>query len=219
MPLTQPYMKKCTRIAPLMVLSALFFVMSVISCGKDGGTGPAGPAGTDGTDGTTGPAGPTGPQGPAGPQGPKGEDGTGSGTVIYSEWLDVAYLPDTIHTAGGGIDTVGYYATINAPKLTLALLNTAEVKVYLNGNTAADPVIYPLPYHGSNGLNIQVSAHEQTISLESNGDISTHTDNSTGRKYQQYRYVIIPGTTQARSAVSVDWSDYNAVKAYLGLKD
>jgi hypothetical protein len=187
-------MKTRNLISPLALLSGLFFVMFMISCGKDGADGPAGPAG---------------------PAGPKGD--AGSGDVIYSAWLDVPFKADTIHLANGKIDTVGYYATIDVPKLTLALLSTADVKVYINTDETGDPLIYPLPYSAASGLNIQMVAYTQTIELYSNADVGTVIVN--GKKYQQYRYMIVPGNAQARSAAPVNWSDYTAVKAYLGLKD
>jgi hypothetical protein len=185
-------MRRFSFSTPLALLTGLFFVMFMISCGKDGKDGAVGPVG---------------------PAGPKGD----SGSVIYSAWLDVSYLPDTIHTSGGGVDTTGYYATIDAPKLTLALLNTADVKVFINTNDASDPLIYPLPYNGISGVNIEVSAYVQKIQLYSNADLSTTTTN--GKKYQQYRYMIIPGNASARNSAQVNWSDYASVKAYLGLKD
>lgn len=138
--------------------------------------------------------------------------------MIYSAWLDVAFKPDTIHTSGGGIDTIGYYAIIDAPKLTVALLGTADVKAYINSNDATDPVIHPLPYYNAfSGLTVQFTAYTQKIELYSNANVSTVT--VAGKKYQQYRYMIVPGSTSARSAAPVDWSDYNAVKKYLGLED
>lgn len=190
-------MKRPNLISPLVLLSGLFFVMFMISCGKDG---------ANGADGATGPAGPAGPKGDA-----------GSGNVIYSAWLDVPFKPDTVHLANGKIDTIGYYATIDAPKLTQALVSTADVKVFINGNDASDPVIYPLPYYATSGLNIRFSAYTQKIQLDANADMSTIT--TGGKKYQQYRYMIVPGNNLARSAAPVNWSDYAAVKAYLGLKD
>ncbi|WP_343673404.1 hypothetical protein [Chitinophaga sp.] len=117
-------MKRCNLISPFVLISGLLFVMFITSCGKDGATGPAGPAGAAGD----------------------------SSTVIYSDWLDVTYKPDTIHTSGGGIDTVGFYAIINVPKLTQDLLSTADVKVYVNTNNVSDPVIYSLPYNAQSGL-------------------------------------------------------------------
>ncbi|MBO9154120.1 hypothetical protein ACFOTA_18030 [Chitinophaga sp. GCM10012297] len=193
-------MKRSDFISPLVLLSGLFFVMCLISCGKDGAVGPQGPAG---------------PPGPAGPEGPRGDNT--SGTVIYSGWLDVPFEPDTVHLAGGGIDTIGYFSVIDAPKLTQELLSTADVKVYINANEISDPVIYPLPYNAPSGLYIQFSAYAQEISLYSNGDLSTVVSN--GKKYQQFRYMIVPGNTLGRSAAAVNWSDYAAVKVYLGLKD
>jgi len=200
-------MKKRNLISPLVLLSGLFLVVFMISCSKEGPAGPAGATGTTGAPGAPG---------PAGPAGPKGDNG--SGTVIYSAWLDVPFKPDTVHLAGGDIDTIGYYAVIDAPKLTLALVNSADVKVYINSNESGDPIIYPLPYANANsGLNIQFLAYAQKIELYSNGDVGTVSVN--GKKYQQYRYMIVPGNAQARSAAPVNWSDYTAVKAYLGLKD
>ena len=183
---------------------ALAFSILTVSCGKDGDTGPAGAAG---------PAGPSGPAGPAGPQGP---DGTAN--VIYSDWLDVAYEADTIHTAGGGIDTVGYFAQIDVAKLDLDMLSTGEIKVYLNGFSAADPTVIPLPYFNIyTNLSINPVFYLNTIELYSNGDISTVQDNA-GVKYQQYRYVLIPGGEEARKA-KIDWNNYEEVKKYLNLKN
>ena len=152
-----------------------------------------------------------GKQGATGPAGPKGD----SSSVIYSDWLDVTYKADTIHTTQGKIDTIGYYAVINAPQLTLAMLNTADVKVYINTNDASDPVIYPLPYSNtSSGLYIQVTAYTQAIELYSNAQLSTTTTN--GKKIQQYRYMIVPGNSEVKVT---NWSDYRAVKTALRLND
>lgn len=188
-------MKRRNLISPLVLLSGFFLVMLMMSCSKEG------------------PAGPTGATGPAGPAGPKGD----AGAVIYSAWLDVSFKADTVHTAGGGIDTLGYYATIDAPKLTAALLSSADVKVYINSKDASDPVIHPLPYNAASGLYIQITAYAQKIDLYSNANVGTLIAN--GKKYQQYRYMIVPGNAQARAVAPVNWSDYAAAKAYLGLKD
>lgn len=158
-----------------------------------------------------GDAGPAGADGPAGPQGPQGT--TGTANVIYSAWLDVKFTPD-VPTVG---DTVGFYATINAPKLTPALLNTGEFKVYINVDYTTNPLVYPLPYTDlESGLYISVNYEAGKINLYSNGNVSTGTD--AGGKYQQYRYVLIPGGAPARKA-TIDWNDYNKVKETLGLKD
>lgn len=188
----------------LFACLALAFALLAVSCGKDGDTGPAGAAG---------PAGPAGPTGPTGPTGPEG-----SANVIYSDWLDVEYKPDTVHLAGGAIDTLGYFAVIEVPKLDLDMLTTGEIKVYLNGFSAADPAVIPLPYFSVySGLSINPTFYLNEIDLYSNGDISTVMDNA-GVKYQQYRYVLIPGGEEARKA-KIDWNNYEQVKQYLGLKN
>lgn len=180
----------------LPVMLALFIVSILISCSKEG---------------------PVGPEGPAGPAGPKGDSGTSG--VIYSDWLDVAFRPDTIHLSGGGIDTVGYYADVPAPQLSKALLSSADVRLYINAGTASDPSIYPLPYFNVySGLSIDFSAHEQSLDMYSNGDMTTVVS-SSGVKFQQFRYMIIPGNIKATASAKVNWSDYETVKAHLGLKD
>ncbi|MBW7892133.1 MAG: collagen-like protein, partial [Chitinophagaceae bacterium] len=111
-------MKKVT----LQIMASVFVIMSIVlaSCSKEG---PAGPAGAQG------PAGPTGAQGPAGA---KGDPGTAN--VIYSNWIDTAkWLPDTVHV-GGNVDTVSYTAVINAPKLDLSILNSGDIKVFVDFN-------------------------------------------------------------------------------------
>ncbi|UYQ91208.1 hypothetical protein MKQ68_14020 [Chitinophaga horti] len=153
-----------------------------------------------------------------GAPGPAGEDGAGA-EIIYSPWMDVAFKPDTIHLAGGGIDTVGYFLTMPAPKLTLELLNSSDVKVFINTGTPAAPTVIALPYYDPySGYSIQVTTYEKEIDIYSNGDLTTYTDNA-GRKRQQFRYMIVPGNTGARQANMLDWSDYNAVKKHFGIKD
>ncbi|MBC9911416.1 collagen-like triple helix repeat-containing protein [Chitinophaga varians] len=186
-------------------------VLSISSCSKSGDPGPAGQQGPKGDKGDKG------DNGAGGPTGPKGD--TGTVNVIYSDWLDVAYKPDTVHLAGGKIDTLGYYADITAPKLTTNILTKGELKVYINLSTAADPVITPLPYTDlKSGLYIKYVAYQQTIQLDSNGDIST-VQNNAGTKLHQYRYILIPGGTAARKSNAINWNNYQEVKAYLGLKD
>lgn len=189
----------CSVKAPLLFLAV---ALLMASCGKDGSTGPKGD---------------TGATGPAGPAGPKGDDGTAN--VIYSDWLTVAFKPDTVHDTQGAIDTLGFYADIDIAKLDETLISTGELKVYLNFNTPADPVVTSLPYFDVySGLNITATFFTGGVELYSNGDASTWTDNSSNLRWQ-YRYVLIPGGTAARKAKTVDMSDYKAVKAWLGLKN
>lgn len=190
---------KLSQFSFLILLASAVFLVS--ACSKDGDPGPAGTAGEKGD------------------KGDKGDPGApGTNGIIYSDWLDVKYEADTIHTAGGGIDTIGYYALIDAPKLTAQLLATADVKVYINLNDASDPVIAPLPYVEQSGIVIRFVASAGELTIDANVDPSTYT--ASGKKYLQHRYMIVPGGTVARQAgTDVNWNDYSAVKAYLGLKD
>src|SRR5215203_3501906 len=190
-------MRKKSFINPYSVAIALTILL--YACSKEGDQGPAGPAG---------------PAGATGAAGTKGDPGTAN--VIYSAWLDVTYLPDTIHT-GALIDTLGYYADIPASTLTNAILTSGEMKVYLNLGTAATPFVVPLPYVDLyQGITITPTFFLQTIELYSNIPASTIT---TAPKRLQYRYILIPGGVAGRTANKINWNNYAEVKAYLGLKD
>ncbi len=183
------------RTYALLLLAALAFV----SCSKSGDAGPAGAAG------------PAGPAGPSGPAGGKGDPGTAN--VIYSGWLDVGFVKDS---PPPNIDTT-YYASLDAPKLDKNILTTGVVKVYVNLNNADDPVIMSLPYFDG-GLLINMVSYVGGIDISSNGNVGTLIDQNNV-KYQQYRYVLIPGGAAARQSAGIDWNDYKQVKQYLKLKD
>jgi hypothetical protein len=187
-------MRKTLRL--LSYILSVVFVIGMVSCSKDG---PAGPAGATG---------PAGSQGPAGAQGPAGQNGQpGTANVIYSDWIDTTtWQADTVHN-GATIDTVGFHANIDAPKLDTSILNRGEVKVYVNANTTADPVIFPVPYNDGQ-IFIDPAFFTGTIQLVSNANL-------TG---VPFRYILIPGGTHART-MKINWNNYNEVKAYLGLKD
>lgn len=179
----------------------LCVVIAFTSC-KKGDTGPQGDPGT------------TGAQGPAGPQGPQGE--TGTANVIYSAWLDVTYDADTIKT-GSVIDTLGYFAEIDAPKLDSGILAKGEMKVYINLGTAANPAVAPLPYFDIyTGISISPTFLLNSIFLYA--DINASTVTQGGNTFLQYRYILIPGGT-AGQYKETDWNDYNQVKKVLGLTE
>lgn len=188
----------------LIVLSILF-----VSCAKTGPTGPAGPVG---------PAGPTGAAGAPGAPGAQGNPGTAN--VIYSAWLDVTFKPlDTATNPNTGkLDTISYSVDIPAPQLVDSIMNKGDVKVYLNLGSVDTATIVALPFTTFNGILINPYFSLGTISLIANADASTVTD--AGKKYLQYRYVIIPGGTAAgRKPNGINWNNYAEVKKYLGLKD
>ncbi|MEP6750767.1 MAG: hypothetical protein ABJB86_23735 [Bacteroidota bacterium] len=174
------------------------FLLVVASCSKTGPTGPAG---------ATGPAGPAGAAGAAGGTGAAGPAGTAN--VIYSAWLDVPYQYQS--TTPG--DTV-WFGNIPAPKLDTNILTKGEMKVYWNDNYAKAIDIAPLPYNDGGSI-ILVNFEVGNIYLTANFNAGTGTD-GTG-KFWQYRYILVPGGTGARSAIN--WNNYAEVKKYLNLKD
>jgi hypothetical protein len=180
------------------IIFFLAIVVVIAACSKEGDTGPAGSPGAQGPPGTGGAAGPAGPAGTA--------------NVIYSSWIDTAkFYPDTI-TIGSILDTLGYFAHLSVPKLTLDILNKGEIKVYVNAGTTADPIIFPLPFdNGSIFMDVLFSLND--IEIRSNVDL-------TG--VVPFRYVLIPGGTAARpgpNGKTIDWNNYKEVQQYLGLKD
>lgn len=187
-----------------LFIAVLSLALFIVSCQK-GDAGPAGPAGTQG------------PQGATGSTGPKGD--TGTANVIYSAWLDVVYIADTFRSTGNVLDTAGYYTNITAAKLTNAILTSGEIKVYWNAGTPTAPVVLPLPYSDLvyDFISIQPAFYLNRINLYATDNYGTFTQNNL--KYNQYRYILIPGAVPGFAAQPVDWNDYNKVKAYLGLKD
>jgi hypothetical protein len=150
----------------------------------------------------------------------KGDDGakgdTGTANVMFSPWLDVDYSP-TLNNAG---DTVIWFGTIPAPKLTKAILDSGVVKVYINIGSSADPLIFPLPITDLYALtNIsQLGMYLTVGNIELYCDIDAGTVTSGGAKQGQYRYVIIPGgVPTGRSAVN--WNDYKAVQKLYNITD
>jgi hypothetical protein len=176
------------------------FVLVIASCSKEGPAGAAGPAG------------PAGAAGPTGAAGAKGD--TGVANVIYSAWLDAKYTGDL-----NGTDTIGFYYDATVPKLTAAIINSGEIKVYVNFGSSAAPQIIPLPYWDPYyTITINPTFLVGIIDIYTNVDLSTRTaTDGSGNKLLQWRYILIPGGKAARSAI--DWNDYAAVKKYLNLKD
>lgn len=192
-------MKQVNALSTLCLVAV--FALVIASCSKEG---PAGPAGATG---------PAGPAGAAGAAGPKGD--TGVANVIYSAWLDASYTADT-QKNGAVIDTIGFYFDAAVPKLTSAILTSGDIKVYVNLGSSATPVIVPLPYFDPYfGISINPTYSLNLIDLYSNLNVSTYTNGGT--KYQQWRYILIPGGKPARSGIN--WNDYNEVKKALNLPD
>lgn len=137
-----------------------------------------------------------------GDTGPKGD--TGVANAVYSAWSTVSFSGAVLQSG----DTVGV-ATITAPQITKDVLDKGTIHVYANLGTAAAPDIVPIPYLDLiNGFYVNVDFEVGKINLLSNGDGSG-----------SYRYIIITGSVPAGRQATVDWKDYNAVKAFYNLKD
>jgi len=184
-------MSKKSLFFPLVIILSLAIFSA---CQKDGDAGPAGPEG---------PAGPAGPQGPQGPEGP-----AGTANVMYSDWLSVTFEPND--------DSTNWSAAIDAPEVTPEMLSQGEIKVYINFNTAADPVIFPLPYFDGANI-ISPLFYTDTIALISTVDASTFQEQ--GQTFFQYRYVLIPGSVLAVKPANVNLDNYLEMKKFFRLKD
>jgi hypothetical protein len=190
-------MKRTNLWSLRQVLYFLLAMTLTVSACKKGDTGPAGEKGEKGETGDTG------------DKGSKGDAGTAN--VLYSSWLDLSFRQST--------QTPGLYFTqIQEARITDDLLSTGEVKVYINVNLANDKVVTALPYTEGT-YTVKPFFVNGIIELQANGNFSTGTDATSGQKYFQYRYVIIPGGAHVRSDKSINWNNYSEVKAYLGLKD
>jgi hypothetical protein len=190
--------QKLLNLTGILFLSVILITASCTKEGPAGATGPAGPQGPAGTAGT-----------PGAPGAPGAKGDTGVANVIYSDWIDsTTWRPDTVMT-GSVIDTLGFFANVNAPNLDLTILNTGEIKVYINLNDETDPVVFPLPYNDGS-IFIDVIFFMNTIQISSNADL-------TGIPF---RYILIPGGVRAgRGVKTINWDDYKQVQQYLGLKD
>jgi len=171
----------------------LAIALTLTACKK----GDPGPQGEKGDKGDTGGTGQTGS---------KGDPGTAN--VLYSPWLDLTFTLDQTSNV--------FFTRITEAKLTDNILSTGEVRVYVNLGTAASKTVSLLPYVEGNAQ-IRPYYFVGSIELDANVNASTVTNSTNGNKNRQYRYVIIPGGAAVRR--NVDWNNYEAVKAYLGLKD
>jgi hypothetical protein len=194
--------------------------VAVIFTSCEGPEGPQGPAGAKGDTGAQGTAGQTGAAG-----------ATGTANVIYSAWADIP-KPTTVGitpTGGEGPGTYRKQSFIPAPKVTKDVLDNGLILVYVRSSSSSTN-IGQLPFSTPFSVN---GAFVGTVTIRSPflvGQISilehwqgtgaapsSYTSN-TNHQFGQFRYIIIPGGTKAR-VKGLDYSNYEAVKAYYGLED
>jgi hypothetical protein len=185
-------MKTITRIFGMFLMAVAIIFMDACK-GEKGDVGPAGTAGANGTNGAIGATGP-------------------AGAAIYSSaWSTPTWTYNSQYKY--------YSTTITAPQITQAIIDKGDVQVYIKID---DKQVRNLPYFDiwtANGNTItQVITHNASADgkiLMSSGFISPNV-NPGGNP--QFRYVVIPPAAGGRRA-AIDYSDYNAVKAYYNLKD
>lgn len=148
-----------------------------------------------------------------GDQGPKGDSAIAN--VYYSPWMALR-------------DTGWYYTDetltewqyiVRDSKIDSSLISTGDIHVYWNRNTIAAPVVYNVPYV-IDTFYIRPIFVRGGFYLLSNIPYSVF-DPTNATSY--FRYVITKGTqkTGARTTGGspVDFTNYNAVKEYYGIKD
>jgi hypothetical protein len=173
------------------ILRILMVIATVIFIDAcKGEKGDIGPQGANGANGATGATGQTGATGATG--------ATGTANVLYSDWLDL--IPNVLPSQ---------QTTINAPKITQDILDKGDVRVYLkipNNNN----LVTLLPY---STLSYNIFLGKIVIYVSGGNSVI-----NTGLKI---RYVIIPGGTSIGSGrkAAIDYTDYEAVKAYYDLKE
>lgn len=183
-----------------VILSALCCSLLFTNCkGPEGGVGPAGPAGV------------AGPAGPAGATGPAGQ--TGNANVIQ-----ISYAAKTWTAAKGSVQQFIFPSNV-----TSAIMNSSAILIYMtNGtpNNATSYGWYAIP--GTVYANgIEHEFYYETSFAGNTAGINIYRKvASTASLSASTRIVIIPANDiRGGRKAAVDFSDYNAVKAYYNLED
>ena len=204
-------MKNRNRIKWIGFLTVVFVLLSCSAeDGEDGAIGPQGPQGEQG------PIGAQGEQGEQGEQGPPGADGQdGNANIIYSNWIAADW---------NSIDLPRLKEmNIPVPELdNIELRNKTLVQVYLGQHGTNG--VYAMPgtgrwsntwYSYSFGHGT-VTLNGIAIVLESTNGVDLTLDQYAGSRGNEFRYVLIPESAQSGK---LDYSDYEAVKAFYNLPD
>jgi hypothetical protein len=156
--------------------------------------------------GDKGDPGPTGSKGDQGAIGQTGLQGpTGTANVIYSDWF----------TSGFWTGNFGsWYFDRSAPQLTQAILDRGVVLCYAKLVGLNSNLVLPLPVTGLPGSTYW------NFFINGPGIIRIITDASgTPSNQNQFRYVIIPGGISGGRSATVNYANYDEVKAYYNLPD
>lgn len=205
---------KSTKLINYLILIIFVFV---VSCSSDDGGDPV--PGEQGPVGEAGPTGPQGEEGPAGPQGPAGADGEdgkdGNANVMYSEWMNFVWNEGnyarnkSMRVADDGFSE-NYYGGV-----------VLFYMKYNNGRT------YPFPHYIYKSTG-ELLLRKDALTLGASGEalitFVKYGEDFVASDYgsTQFRYIIIPGSTEITGKLKpkeLDYSDYDAVKAYYNIPD
>lgn len=170
-------MKFTKRVFSLLCIASLVFACSKED-GNDGATGAQGEQGIAGANGQDG------VNGQDGAQGDQGE--TGTANVIYSDWID-SPLADDIASATAN-------ENITVASLSQEIVDQGAVLVY--GRVGGS--VYSLPYIGNQGVSYYYYHNLEIINLR----LATIDGSNIGSPlFSTYRYVLIPGGTEASNGI------------------
>ncbi len=169
--------------------------------GDKGDRGTQGPAGSRGEKGAKGDQGAPGAKGDRGPAGPRGEQGPpGTANVIYSEWIKLDFNDGSP------------WRTLEAPKITQEVLNTADIAVY---GRSYGTTYYKLNYESYDGLTVTADFEVGGIVIQYRDQLLFQPDHFF--ENNEFRYVIIPGGVKA--SMRLNLNDYGMVRNALNLVD
>ncbi len=198
-------------------MACVFFLLSCSA--EDGAIGPQGPQGEPGATGPQGEQGLQGEQGPAGVDGQNGQDGTdgedGTANIIFSEWMRADW---------NDVDT----AQLKTMHVPITEISSDELRrrtlVYMYLGQFGSNSRYPMPGKGrwsntwySFSFGSTTPGFEGIIiRLESTNGVDLTEFQYSGDRGNIFRYILIPESAQAGK---LNYSDYEAVKAFYNLPD
>lgn len=191
----------------------MVFLFVFSSCSKDGDAGPQGPQGPQGEQGVQGPQGDQGEQGEAGTDGSDGEDGNAN--VVYSSWISPTWnIMDT--------PTLKRMVVPANEVSNTELRDKTLVFMYLKQYGTSSIYVMPSAGRWSNTWysftfgNTQPGFEGLYIELKSTDGVALTEYQTEGVRGNTFRYVLVP---QSANTGKLDFSDYEAVKAFYDLPD
>ncbi|MEK6152404.1 collagen-like protein [Flavobacteriaceae bacterium 3-367] len=193
----------------LMACMILFLSCSA----EDGDVGPQGPQGEQG------PAGAQGLQGEQGPAGADGQDGAdgqnGNANVIYSNWIPADWnlldLP-RVKEMRIPVTEIGIDELRNKTLVFVYFTQWGDGRVHAMPSGGRWSNTWYSFTFGNRGINSQGIV----VLLESTNGVDLTENQYSGSRNNDFRYVLVP---ESAPSGKLDYTDYQAVKAYYNLPD